>query len=216
MDGIHDMGGMDGFGPIPIEHDEPVFHEAWEGRMYAMNAAMNAWGEWNIDAGRACMERLPPALYLQSPYYQRWLYRMENILVERGLVSPAELAARKPEGDARKPLSPDEVFERLRAMRSARVDEPVAARFRVGDAVLVRNIHPKGHTRTPRYARGRRGVIDRDHGVFIFPDSHAEFKGKAPQHLYSVRFTARELWGPDAPETDKVYLDMWDDYLDAD
>ena len=141
---------------------------------------------------------------------------MESILVERGLVSPAELAARKPEGAARTPLSPEEVFERLRAMRSARVDEPVAAKFKVGDAVLVRNIHPTGHTRTPRYARGRRGVIDRDHGVFIFPDSHAAFKGKAPQHLYSVRFTARELWGPDASETDKVYLDMWDDYLDAD
>ena len=215
MDGIHDMGGMDGVGPIPIERDEPVFHAEWEGRLYAINSAMSAWGEWNIDAGRACMERLAPVVYLQSPYYQRWLYRMENLLVERGMVTPAELASGTPEGRSREPLSTEDVFERLRAARSARVDQPVEAKFKVGDAVLVRNIHPTGHTRTPRYARGRRGVIDRDHGVFIFPDTHAEFKGESPQHLYSVRFTSRELWGPEAAQSDKVYLDMWDDYLDA-
>jgi nitrile hydratase subunit beta len=214
MDGIHDMGGMDGFGPIPIERDEPVFHAKWEGRLYAMNSVMGAWGEWNIDAGRACMERLAPVDYL-LPYYQRWQLRMENLLVERGMVTRSELDSGKPEGEPRQPLPMEEVFERMRAARSARVDEPVEPKFKVGDAILVRNIHPTGHTRTPRYARGRRGVIDRDHGVFIFPDTHAEFKGEKPQHLYSVRFTARELWGPDAAETDTVYLDMWDDYLDA-
>jgi nitrile hydratase subunit beta len=216
MDGIHDMGGMDGFGPIPIEFDEPVFHAEWEGRLYAINSVMGAWGEWNIDAGRACMERLAPAVYLQSPYYQRWLYRMENLLVERGMVTRAELETGTREGAPRKPLTPDDVFARMRASRSARVDKPVVAKFKVGDRILVRNIHPKGHTRIPRYARGKRGVIDRDHGVFIFPDTHAEFKGEKPQHLYSVCFPARELWGPDAAESDKVYLDMWDDYLNAD
>ncbi len=216
MDGIHDMGGMDGFGPIPIERDEPVFHAEWEGRLYAINSVVGAWVEWNIDAGRACMERLAPAVYLQSPYYQRWLYRMKNLLADRGMVTPTELTSGILEDSSRKPLSTDEVFERLRAARSARVDQPVEAKFKVGDAIVVRNIHPTGHTRTPRYARGRRGVIDRDHGVFIFPDTHAEFKGESPQHLYSVRFTARELWGPDAAPSDKIYLDMWDDYLDAD
>ncbi|MFT6581730.1 MAG: nitrile hydratase [Alphaproteobacteria bacterium] len=216
MDGIHDMGGMDGFGPIPIEFDEPVFHAKWEGRLYAINSVMGAWGEWNIDAGRACMERLAPVVYLQSPYYQRWLHRMENLLVERGMVTRAELETGTREGSPRKPLTPDDVFSRMRASRSARVDTPVAAKFKVGDRILVRNIHPKGHTRIPRYARGKRGVIDRDHGVFIFPDTHAEFKGEKPQHLYSVCFPARELWGPDAAESDKVYLDMWDDYLNAD
>ncbi|MBL4721083.1 MAG: nitrile hydratase subunit beta [Alphaproteobacteria bacterium] len=215
MDGIHDMGGMDGFGPIPIEQNEPVFHADWEGRLYAINSVTGAWGRWNIDAGRACMERLAPAVYLQSPYYHRWLYRMENLLVERDMVTRAELDTGKAAGAPVEPLATEEVFERLRASRSARVDDSVAPKFKVGDTVLVRNIHPKGHTRTPRYARGRRGVIDRDHGVFIFPDTHAEFKGEAPQHLYSVRFTARELWGPDAAESDTVYLDMWDDYLEA-
>jgi nitrile hydratase len=89
------------------------------------------------------------------------------------------------------------------------------AKFRPGDRVLVRNEHPPGHTRAPRYARGRRGVIDRDHGIFVFPDSNALEQGTKPQHCYSVRFRARELWGNDAPATDHVYIDLWDDYLDA-
>jgi nitrile hydratase len=98
--------------------------------------------------------------------------------------------------------------------RLARLDDPVAARFRPGDRVVARNLHPLGHTRLPRYVRGRRGTVDRDHGVFIFPDSHALGLGPNAQHVYSVRFTARELWGPGAPPDDAVYVDLWDDYLD--
>jgi hypothetical protein len=98
--------------------------------------------------------------------------------------------------------------------RSARVNEPVAAKFKAGDRVLARNMHPPGHTRIPRYVRGKRGVIERDHGVFIFPDTNAEFAGTKPQHVYSVRFTARELWGEDAPAADTLCIDLWDDYLE--
>ncbi|HET7502739.1 MAG TPA: nitrile hydratase subunit beta [Kofleriaceae bacterium] len=98
--------------------------------------------------------------------------------------------------------------------RGARLDDPVAPRFRVGQAVVARNIHPTGHTRVPRYVRGRRGVIAIDHGVFIFPDTHAAGEGKKPQHVYSVRFTARELWGPEAPPRDSLHVDLWDDYLE--
>ena len=98
--------------------------------------------------------------------------------------------------------------------RAARLDDPVAPRFEPGDRVVTRNVHPLGHTRLPRYVRGRQGVIDRDHGVFIFPDTHALGLGKTPQHVYSVRFAARELWGPAAPAHDAVYVDLWDDYLD--
>ncbi len=215
MDGIHYMGGMDGFGPIPIERDEPVFHAAWEGRVYAMNSAIGAWGKWNIDAGRFGIERLDPALYLQSSYYQRWLYRTENLLVDHGLITRGELeGATPPEGPQSQPLTMEQIIERQRRSRSARVDEDVAAKFKAGDVVLVRNIHPKGHTRVPRYVRSRHGVIDRDHGVFIFPDTNALFEGKKPQHIYSVRFDAQELWGPGAPAQDKLYLDLWDDYLD--
>jgi hypothetical protein len=98
--------------------------------------------------------------------------------------------------------------------RGARRDEPVPPRFRPGERVVARNRHPSGHTRIPRYVRGRQGVVARDHGVFVFPDTHALGLGPTPQHVYSIRFAARELWGPDAPPTDAVYVDLWDDYLD--
>ena len=217
MDGIHDMGGMDGFGPIPIKNKEPVFHATWEARVWAMNRALGAWGEWNIDAGRYTLEQLDPALYLSSSYYQRWLYRTENLLVDHGLVSREEietLPANRKTKNSREPLSLDEILTRQRNTRSARLNDDVAPRYHMGDQVRARNIHPKGHTRTPRYVRGRLGVIDRDHGVFIFPDTNAVFAGKRPQHLYSVCFTAREIWGTKAVVTDKVYVDMWDEYLE--
>ena len=217
MDGIHDMGGMDGFGPIPIENEGPVFHATWEARVWAMNTVLGAWGEWNIDAGRYTLEQLDPALYLSSSYYQRWLYRTENILVDHGLVSREEIETPPTNRNTKKlqePLSLDEVLTRQRNTRSARLNDDVAPRYHMGDQVRARNIHPKGHTRIPRYVRGRLGVIDRDHGVFIFPDTNAVFAGKRPQHLYSVCFTAREIWGTKAVVTDKVYVDMWDDYLE--
>ena len=217
MDGIHDMGGMDGFGPIPIKNEGPVFHATWEARVWAMNTALGAWGEWNIDAGRYTLEQLDPALYLSSSYYQRWLYRTENLLVVHGLVSREEIEtppANRNTKNSREPLSLDEILTRQRNTRSARLNDDVAPRYHMGDQVRARNIHPKGHTRIPRYVRGRLGVIDRDHGVFIFPDTNAVFAGKRPQHLYSVCFTAREIWGTKAGVTDKVYVDMWDDYLE--
>jgi nitrile hydratase len=218
VDGIHDMGGMDGFGPIPIKNKEPVFHATWEARVWAMNTALGAWGEWNIDAGRYTLEQLDPALYLSSSYYQRWLYRTENLLVDHGLVSREEIEtppANRDTKNSREPLSLDDILTRQRNTRSARLNDDVAPRYHMGDQVRARNIHPKGHTRIPRYVRGRLGVIDRDHGVFIFPDTNAVFAGKRPQHLYSVCFTAREIWGAEAVITDKVYVDMWDDYLEA-
>jgi hypothetical protein len=97
---------------------------------------------------------------------------------------------------------------------AARRAVAVAAKFKQGDVVVARNMHPPGHTRIPRYVRGRRGVIDRDHGVFVFPDTNAALAGEKPQHVYSVRFTARELWGNDASAQDVLYVDLWDDYLD--
>ncbi|MGH7278180.1 MAG: SH3-like domain-containing protein [Candidatus Rokuibacteriota bacterium] len=96
----------------------------------------------------------------------------------------------------------------------ARVNAPVPPRFKPGETVVTRNIHPLGHTRLPRYARGRRGVVDRDHGVFVFPDTHALGQGPRPQPVYSVRFTAQELWGPEASPRDVLYIDLWDDYLE--
>ena len=111
-------------------------------------------------------------------------------------------------------LTADAVPVVLSKGKSARVAADVAPRFRPGDRVAVRNLNPTGHTRAPRYVRGRRGVIDRDYGVFVFPDTNAAMAGEAPQHCYSVRFAARELWGPEAPERDCLYVDLFDDYLD--
>ena len=220
MNGIHDMGGMHGFGPVIPEENEPVFHEVWEGRVFALNNAMGAWRKWSIDRSRFAKEVMPPHEYLRASYYERWLWGLENLLVEHGFITREELDRRGDQPPKAAPLLPGalrttDVPAFLRNRRSARLDDPVPPQFKVGDRVVARNIHPLGHTRIPRYVRGRQGVIDKDHGVFIFPDTYAFGLGKKPQHVYSVRFTARELWGPAASPNDRVYADLWDDYLDA-
>jgi len=217
MNGAHDMGGMHGFGPVLPEANEPVFHHAWEGRALAMRLAASMLGAWNIDMGRYSVERMPPADYLASTYYERWLVSLETLLVEKGLVTAEELRTGKASGPgttarAVSPATADGIVARG---RSFRVDADIAPRFRPGDAIVTRNAHPLGHTRLPRYARGRNGVIDRDHGVFIFADTSGSGLGNKPQHLYSVRFTAQELFGPEAPAADTIYIDLWDDHLDS-
>jgi len=220
MNGIHDMGGMHGFGPVIVEENEPVFHEAWEGRVFALNNAMGAWRKWSIDASRFAKEVMPPHEYLRSSYYERWLWGLEKLLVEHGFITREELERRGDRPSTAVPLLPGalraaDVPRFLWNRRAARLDDPVPPKFKVGDLVVARKMQPVGHTRIPRYVRGRQGVIDRDHGVFIFPDTYAVGQGKKPQHVYSVRFTARELWGPAASPNDRVYADLWDDYLDA-
>jgi nitrile hydratase len=216
MNGVHDMGGMHGMGPVEIENNEPVFHSKWEARAFALTVAAGAHRKWNIDVSRHSRERMPPAAYLAATYYERWLYGLEKLLVERGLVTAKELEAGRPEskGDETRTLRAAGVADFLRVRIRARLVDDVPPKFRAGDRVLARNIHPAGHTRLPRYARGRRGVIDRDHGVFIFPDTSAMSGDRKPQHLYSVRFAARELWGPDASTRDSVIVNLWDDHLD--
>lgn len=216
MNGVHDLGGMHGFGPVVIENNEPVFHSEWEKRAFALTLACGFLGRWNIDMGRYAREQMPPAEYLATSYYEHWFFGLEKLLVEQGLISAQELATGRAAGRAVEPraVAAADVATRLRNRRHARVDAEVAPKFSVGDSVVARNLNPAGHTRLPRYARGRRGVIARDHGVFVFADTHAMKRDKKPQHCYSVRFAARELWGPEAPERDSVYLDLWDDHLD--
>jgi nitrile hydratase beta subunit len=217
MNGVHDMGGMHGMGPIAPEPNEPVFHERWEARVYALNRAMGVFGKWNIDAGRHSRERIPPAEYLRMSYYEKWLAGLIMLLQESGLATPAELESGRP--------GPG-VVKATPALTSAQVGGVVAARgtferpvntpprFAVGERVRAKKINPTGHTRLPRYARGNFGVVDRIHGAHIFPDSNAHFRGENPQHLYSVRFSARELWGEAAAARDAVYIDLWEDYLE--
>lgn len=219
MNGVHDLGGMHGFGPVQREENEPVFHTEWERMAFALTLAMGAWGRWNLDMARYSRERMPPHEYLAAGYYERWLWGLETLLVEHGFVSRDELDRRGERPRTAHPLEPGalraaDVPRLVWNRKAARMADPVAPRFRVGDRVVARNINPAGHTRIPRYVRGRQGVIDRDHGVFIFPDTHAAGLGQKPQHVYSVCFTAQELWGREASPRDRVYVDLWDDYLD--
>ncbi|MBV9596213.1 MAG: nitrile hydratase subunit beta [Chloroflexi bacterium] len=221
MNGIHDLGGMHGFGPVVAESNEPVFHEDWERRIFAMSMAMRIWRLGNV---RTAWEQMPPAEYLATSYYEHWLFALLLQLEQSGLLDEDEVERlREAPETVRIPLMPSSVRngalrrEDARALgpsRGGRLDDPAAPRFAPGQAVLTRNIHPIGHTRLPRYARARRGFIDCDYGVFAFPDSSAVGGGQKPQHVYSVRFDARELWGPGASAADRIYIDLWDDYLD--
>jgi nitrile hydratase subunit beta len=217
MNGVHDMGGLHGMGPIEPEANEPVFHEAWEARVYALNRATAVLGKWNIDASRHSIERIPPSDYLRMSYYEKWLAGLVTRLEESGLVTRAELESGRAASGATK-ATPPLTVDKVPASVAERgwFERPVNAppRFAVGQPVRARKINPTGHTRLPRYARGRAGVVDRIHGAHVFPDSSAHLRGEDPQHLYSVRFSARELWGEEAATHDSVYIDLWESYLD--
>jgi nitrile hydratase len=203
------------------ESNEPVFHEDWERHIFALTLAMFAWRLGNI---RTAWEQMPPAEYLATSYYEHWLFALQLQLEQSGLLDPDELKrVRETPETVPAPAIPESVRvgalrrEDARALsrsRGDRLQDLVAPRFAPGQAVVTRNIHPVGHTRLPRYARARHGVIERDYGVFSFPDSSAIGERQKPQHVYSVRFDARELWGPAAPAADRIYIDLWDDYLD--
>lgn len=216
MNGVHDMGGMHGMGPVHHETNEPVFHEEWEGRVYALTRVVRG-RTYNLDNSRHLIELLAPAEYLRMSYYERWAARLVDQLLKNGVITREELESGRPAPGTIKStpavtaaMVPELVTRRNSARRSA----SARPRFKVGQRVRARNVHPTGHTRLPRYARGKQGVVALDHGVFLFPDTNAHFLGEKPQHVYSVRFAARELWGEQASPRDFVHIDMWDDYLD--
>jgi len=217
MDGIHDMGGMHGFGKVEPEDNEPVFHALWEGRCLALNRAMGAIGAWTIDEGRAGIEQLPPDVYLSRSYYGKWALRLQNMAVARGLASADELAAGRALHDAKplkRKLTAADVPGTLTRGSFGR-QAPAPARFKVGDRVRAKNIHPPTHTRLPRYARGHAGVIEAIRGCHVFPDSTAVGGGEDPQWLYTVLFDARELWGESADSTLTVSIEAFEPYLEA-
>lgn len=216
MNGAHDMGGTHGFGPVVQEADEPNFHGEWEERIFALTLASGG-GRWNLDMSRFARENAPPADYLARSYYQMWLYGLEKLLVETEVVTADELVAANDgaqfERIAEPGLAATKVTTAMRRGGSARVDADVAPLFEAGQRVRASRNAPPTHTRCPAYVRGREGIIDRDHGVFIFPDTHAHGRGPKPQHIYAVRFEAEELWGS-ANQGGAVYVDLWDDYLE--
>jgi len=217
VNGAHDMGGMHGFGPVEPEPNEPVFHAEWEGRAFALTLAMGMPGGWNIDMGRFARENRDPADYLSLSYYQLWFAALEAMLKERDLVSDDEIVVGRslhPPKPVKRVLSPDDVVKVLHRGGPTERDTNTQAAFKPGDQVRAKNINPLTHTRLPRYVRGHVGTIDRVIGFHVFPDSNAASAGENPQWLYTVRFTGRELWGPDGDPTTTVSVDAWESYLE--
>ena len=205
MNGVHDMGGVHGLGPVAPDPDEPLFHEPWESRVLALTLATAAWGRWNIDVSRHARESIRGERYLPMSYYERWFDGLTTLLEASDLMA---MEAATPQ------LRAEAVLPAMRRRNPYSRPEAGPARFAVGDHVRARIINPVGHTRLPRYARGRAGVIDADHGVHVFPDSNAHGQGEDPRRLYGVLFTARELWGEAAAERDTVRMDLWEPYLE--
>jgi nitrile hydratase subunit beta len=221
VNGIHDMGGMHGFGRVEREEDEPVFHAAWEARVLGLSRACSAQRLFNIDESRHGIERMAPADYLASSYYERWLDRTVRLLVEKGVITREALERRMTQlasgPDPAPPHADPQLLGRMLGALTGRTPyrqpgpEP---RFAPGDRVLTRCDAPAGHTRLPRYARGKPGVIDRVHGCYIFPDTNAHGQGEEPHALYTVRFDASHLWGASAEPCAPVHLDLWERYLE--
>ena len=229
MNGVHDLGGMHGFGPVEREADEPVFHAAWEAVVVAIRRSRIMGRFFNIDEFRHGIERMDPARYLRSSYYERWLDGLTRVLVEKGVVTRRNWrSARRPFARGRRPRPP--ARSQAPAARDPddgdRLQNPLnfvppstarasneRPRYAPGDRVVTRSVHSPGHTRLPRYARGKPGVIHRLHGVHVFPDTNAHGLGERPQPLYSVRFDARALWGESAEPNHHVHLDLWESYL---
>jgi nitrile hydratase subunit beta len=222
VNSVHDLGGMHGFGRVPYEENEPVFHEEWEGRLYALLRAIKLPLTRNTDEGRYALEQLDPAVYLSSSYYERWLIRTEKKSVEKGVLTEDQLdeqvAFFKAHPDAPMPNTQDPnavelALGRVYRRPSMERSQVSAPRFKVGDPVLTRNFHPKGHTRLPRYARDKRGVISAVRGTYDLADAVAVGLPPDAQPVYSVRFEGRTLWGESAEPGACVYIDLWECYL---
>ncbi|MEP1209615.1 MAG: nitrile hydratase subunit beta [Rhizobiaceae bacterium] len=217
MNGGADLGGMQGFGPVREEANEPNFHADWESRVMGMVVALGACGKWNIDQSRHARETLPPADYLRFSYYRIWLEAAEKLLISRNMVTVEELQSgqqQTPPADIRGTLSPDAVWEAIHSLAGAADRPPVAEpSFSVGDQIRTVNHHPEGHTRLPRYARGHVGEVVKVLGFHVYPDSSGNDRGDDPQWLYQVRFSAQELWGPSKHTKDTVTVDLWEPHL---
>jgi nitrile hydratase len=210
------MGGMQCFGPVMPEPTEPWFHAEWERRAFALTLAMGGTGQWNLDQSRATRERIPPARYLASTYYEIWVEGLQRLMLTRDLVTADELADGRMRKRPPQPvpvLAMESVAPSLAAGRSTARPAAGAARFNAGDTVRTLELNPVAHTRLPRYCRGKRGTVVLVHGAHVFPDTSALGLGDDPQWLYAVRFDATELWGPDTTAS-AVHVDCFEPYLE--
>lgn len=217
MNGAQDLGGQMGFGPVVPEPNEPVFHDEWEKRVLAINVAAGAMGAWTIDEIRSARESLPPVQYLSSSYYEIWLAGLHTVLTRHGFLTPEEIAKGEvltPPKPPKRVLKGEDVPTVLCRGFPYEREAPAPARFAVGDSVRTLVMHPQHHTRLPRYARGKRGTIERVTGCHVFPDTGAQGMPETAQWLCTVVFTGPELWGPDADPTSTVSIEAWESYLE--
>jgi len=217
VNGPQDLGGQHGFGPIAPEKDEPYFHAEWEKRALGITVSCGAFGAWTIDESRHARESLPPATYLTASYYEIWTRALETLLKKHGFVTQAELDsghAHVPAGAPKRVLMADMVADML--TKGGPCDRPLDAppRYAVGEGVRTKNLNPQTHTRLPRYARAKLGVVEAVQGSFVFPDDNAHGKGENPQWVYTVVFDGREVWGEDADPSLTVSIDAWESYLE--
>ena len=216
MNGVHDIGGTVAFGPIVPEPDEPVFHEPWERRVFAVSIAVGATGFWNLPMLRHVIERIPPARYLAARYYEKWLEAVEVMTLRHGLVTRAELDAGAASGEGPKPyhvLSAAEVDILFQPTPEDHPAAPAPARFAAGDEVRVRNLYNEGHTRLPRYVRGRKGQVMAVRGVLPLDDATALGRTEL-QWCYTVAFAGPELWGEGSDPKLTVSIEAWESYLE--
>ena len=217
MDGVHDMGGMDNFGPIIREENEPVFHDESERTLFSFMVALMGSGYFSIDEMRRSTDKIPPVQYLASSLYEKWLESLVNMLVEKNVITTEEMRIGKSlrtTGTALPPL-PKEGAEFITSNPLSALKElDQAPQFHVGDKITAKVMHPLHHTRLPRYIRGKHGTVDKIHGAFLLPDSNAHGGAETPQYNYSVRFSAQELWGNEAPQKDCLFIDLFESYME--
>ncbi len=211
------MGGMHGFGPV--ERDEAQFHEDWERLIVGLMLSVRAHHLFSLDAFRHAVERMPPAQYLGSSYFKRWRLGMERLLIEHEIITREELDERYRLLSAGESLEPGAVGDPSRYPKGSHGqgfhrEIDATPRFAVGDDVRAIDFHPPGHTRLPRYVRGREGTVERVHPAYILPDTTAHERGENPQYLYSVRFEGRTLWGPHAEPSTSLRIDLFESYLE--
>lgn len=216
MDGQHDLGGREGFGPIPQEDDYKPFHAAWEGRAFGMVQGSGGDAGWSIDWFRHCRELMAPVDYLERPYFDQWAQTLTAQLIDSGYISLEEIASGASTGTP-EPGYPAATVEDVNASVAtpanfeSMIDE--SPRFVVGDRVKASRFGHSGHTRLPGYARGRAGVVHAHHGAHILPDANATGERRA-EHLYTIVFEGAELWPEAAGRRDRVFIDLWESYLE--
>jgi nitrile hydratase subunit beta len=220
MDGVHDMGGMHGFGPVVGPGAELAYHEPWEPRVFAIQMLVGLEGLGAGPGGRVTREEMEPADYLAASYYERWLFSAERRLERKGTIAAGDVEGMMERLEAGEPVPTHHdatMVERILADLTAvhAMDpSPETVRFARGQRVCVKRMHPAGHTRCPRYVRGAIGVIESVRGADRLPDRAVYGENIAPEPVYSVAFRSQDLWGPSGETAWTVLLDMWDSYLD--